>query len=112
MKKSRQARAAGLSEIRSDVNKLDPGEDTLDKRRELLGQLDTVEDRIFGAALTEEAEAESTQPDAHGITPEERAFRDLESPGGAAACLPVRHGWEAAHRSCEGAAGTSWPERS
>ena len=69
--------ALRASEIRSDINKLDPGEDTLEKRRELLGQLDTVETE-YRAALTEEAEAESTQPDAHGVTPEERAFRDLE----------------------------------
>ena len=76
MKKSIKL-ALRASEIRSDINKLDPGEDTLEKRRELLGQLDTVETE-YRAALTEEAEAESTQPDAHGVTPEERAFRDLE----------------------------------
>ena len=77
MKKSIKL-ALRASEIRSDVNKLDPGEETVEKRRELLGQLDTVETE-YRAALTEEAEAESTQPDAHGITPEERAFRALES---------------------------------
>ena len=31
------------SEIRSEINKLDPGEATLEKRRELLASLDTVE---------------------------------------------------------------------
>ena len=77
MKKSIKL-ALRASEIRSDINKLDPGEDTLEKRRELLGQLDTVETE-YRAALTEEAEAESTAPDAHGVTPEERAFRQLES---------------------------------
>ena len=77
MKKSIKL-ALRASEIRSDINKLDPGEDTIEKRRELLGQLDTVETE-YRAALTEEAEAESTQPDAHGVTPEERAFRALES---------------------------------
>ena len=77
MKKSVKL-ALRASEIRSDVNKLDPGEDTLEKRRELLRQLDTVETE-YRAALTEEAEAESSLPDANGITPEERAFRALES---------------------------------
>ena len=76
MKKSIKL-ALRASEIRSDINKLDPGEDTLEKRRELLGQLDTVETE-YRTALTEEAEAESTLPDARGVTPEERAFRDLE----------------------------------
>ena len=76
MKKSIKL-ALRASEIRGDINKLDPGETTLEKRRELLGQLDTVETE-YRAALTEESEAESTLPDAHGITPEERAFRDLE----------------------------------
>ena len=77
MKKSIKL-ALRASEIRSDINKLDPGEDTIEKRRELLGQLDTVETE-YRAALTEEAEAEATQPDANGITPEEREFRQLES---------------------------------
>ena len=77
MKKSVKL-ALRASEIRSDINKLDPGEDTIEKRRELLGHLDTVETE-YRAALTEEAEAESTQPDANGITPEEREFRQLES---------------------------------
>ena len=77
MKKSVKL-ALRASEIRSDINKLDPGEDTIEKRRELLGQLDTVETE-YRAALTEEAEAEATQPDANGITPEEREFRQIES---------------------------------
>ena len=62
MKKSIKL-ALRASEIRSDINKLDPGDDTLEKRRELLGQLDTTEVE-YRAALTEEAEAESTLPDA------------------------------------------------
>ena len=77
MKKSIKL-ALRASEIRSDINKLDPGEDTLEKRRELLGQLDTVETE-YRAALTEEAEVEAGSPDVHGVTPEERAFRQLES---------------------------------
>ena len=77
MKKSTKL-ALRASEIRSDVNALDPGEDTVEKRRELLGQLNTVETE-YRAALTEEAEAESTAPDVHGVTPEERAFRQLET---------------------------------
>ena len=66
------------SEIRSEINRLDPGEETLAKRRELLASLDTVETE-YRAELTAEAEAESTAPDANGLTPEEREFRQLES---------------------------------
>ena len=76
MKKSNKL-AQRASEIRSDINALDPGEGSLEKRRELLGQLDTVETE-FRSALTEEAEAEVSLPDVHGVTPEERAFRDLD----------------------------------
>ena len=76
MKKSIKL-ALRASEIRSDINKLDPGETTIEKRRELLGQLDTVETE-YRAALTDEAEAESTAPDANGLTPEQREFRQLE----------------------------------
>ena len=66
------------SEIRSEVNRLDPGEETLAKRRELLAQLDTVETE-YRAELTAEAEADATAPDANGLSPEEREFRQLES---------------------------------
>ena len=66
------------SEIRSEINKLDPGEATLEKRRELLASLDTVETE-YRAELTAEAEADATAPDAAGLTPEEREFRQLES---------------------------------
>ena len=77
MKKSVKL-ALRASEIRSEINKLDPGEDTLEKRRELLANLDTVETE-YRAALTEEAEADAAAPDANGLNAEERAFRDLES---------------------------------
>ena len=77
MKKSVKL-ALRASEIRSEINKLDPGEDTLEKRRELLANLDTVETEYRGA-LTEESEADAAAPDANGLTAEERAFRALES---------------------------------
>ena len=77
MKKSIKL-ALRASEIRSDINKLDPGEDTLAKRRELLGQLDTVETE-YRAALTEEAEAETRSAGPDGLTPEETERRQLES---------------------------------
>lgn len=76
MKKSVKL-ALRASEIRSEINKLDPGEDTLEKRRELLGQLEGVETE-YRAALTEEAEAEAGAAGADGLTPEEREFRQLE----------------------------------
>ena len=65
-----------MSEIRSEINKLDPGDATLDKRRELLANLDTVE-AAFRAALTEEAETETRARDARGLTPEEAERREL-----------------------------------
>ena len=76
MKKSVKL-ALRASEIRSDINKLDPGDDTLARRRELLAQLDTVETE-YRAALTEEAENGVTDRDAGGLTSEERERRDLE----------------------------------
>ena len=77
MRKSIQL-ATRASEIRSEINGLDPGEATLEKRRELLGQLNTVESE-YRAALTAEEEAAAAAPDANGLTAEEREFRALES---------------------------------
>ena len=77
MKKSVQL-AMRASEIRSEINGLDPGEATLEKRRELLGQLNTVEGE-YRAALTAESETDAAAPDANGLTAEEREFRALES---------------------------------
>ncbi len=77
MKKSVQL-AVRASEIRSEINGLDPGEATLEKRRELLEQLNTVESE-YRAALTTEAETDAAAPDANGLTAEEREFRALES---------------------------------
>lgn len=70
--------ALKASEIRSEINKLDPGEGTIERRRELLGNLDTVESE-YRTALTAEAEADAAAPDANGITAEEREFRALDS---------------------------------
>ena len=67
------------SEVRSEINKLDPGEKTLEKRRELMGQLDTVETE-FRTALTEEAKDEGGEHrGGDGLTKEEREKRGLES---------------------------------
>ena len=68
--------AIRASEIRSEINGLEPGDSTLEKRRELLGSLNTVESE-YRAALTTEAEAEAGAPDVHGLTVEEREFREL-----------------------------------
>ena len=75
MKKSAQL-TIRASEIRSEINGLEPGDATLEKRRELLASLNTVE-LEFRAALTTEEEADSTGPDANGLSPEEREFREL-----------------------------------
>ena len=77
MKKSVQL-AMRASEIRSEINGLEPGDTTLEKRRELLASLNTVESE-YRASLTAEAEAEAGAPDARGLTAEEREFRALES---------------------------------
>ena len=75
MKKSVQL-AIRASEIKTEINSLEPGDTTLEKRRELLAQLNTVEAEKR-TALTTEAEADATAPDVHGLTAEEREFREL-----------------------------------
>ena len=87
MKKSVKL-ALRASEIRSEVNKLEPGEETLAKRRELLSELEGVETE-YRAALTAEAETETENRDTSGLTAEEREARDLT------AKAEVRH-WLAA----------------
>ena len=77
MKKSIKL-AIRASEIRSEINGLEPGDATLEKRRELLGQLNTVENE-YRAALTTEAEADAAAPDANGLTADEREFRALST---------------------------------
>ena len=66
-----------MSEIRVDINNLPPGEESIAKRKELLGHLNTAEVE-FRAAVTAEAEADATAPDANGLSPEEREIRQLE----------------------------------
>ena len=66
------------SEIKSEINGLEPGDATLEKRRELLASLNTVESE-FRAAVTEEDKAAEGAPDAQGLTAEEREFRQLET---------------------------------
>ena len=70
--------AIRASEIKTEINALDPGDSTVEKRRELLGQLNTVEGE-YRSALTEEAEVETRSIDAGGLTPEERERRGLEA---------------------------------
>ena len=67
------------SEVRSEINKLDPGDKTVEKRRELLASLDTIEGE-YRTALTEEAKDEGTEHrGGDGLTAEERERRGLES---------------------------------
>ena len=78
MKKSAKL-AVQASELRSEINKLEPGDKTIEKRRELLGQLDTVEGE-YRTALTEEAKDEGTEHrGGDGLTAEERERRGLEN---------------------------------
>ncbi len=87
MKKSVKL-ALRASEIRSETNKLAPGEESLAKRKELLDELEGVETE-YRAALTAEAAAETETRDTSGLTAEEREARDLT------AKAEVRH-WLAA----------------
>ena len=75
MKKSVQL-SIRASEIRSEVNALEPGDKSLEKRRELLASLNTVEAE-YRSSLTTEAEAEAGAPGAGGLDADEREFREL-----------------------------------
>ena len=75
MKKSAQL-TIRASEIRSEINGLEPGDNSVEKRRELLASLNTVEAE-FRTALTTEEENNATAPDANGLTASEREFREL-----------------------------------
>ena len=109
MKKSVQL-AIWASEIRSEINGLEPGDATLEKRRELLEALNTVESE-YRAALQTEAEAEAGAPDAQGLTAEEREFRQLESRAELRQAFRAVMNGSGAHRSRERATGTPGPFR-
>ena len=67
------------SEIKSEINGLGAGrQPRIDKRRELHGNLNTVESE-WRTAVTDEAKADEVAPDAQGLTAEEREFRQLET---------------------------------
>ena len=89
MKKSVEL-AIRASETRSEINGLEPGDATLEKRRELLASLNTVESE-YRAALTSEGEADADAPDANGLTGEEREIPRADGEGRASAGLPGRH---------------------
>ena len=65
--------ALRASELKTEVNSLDPGDATLEKRRELLAQLNTVEGEYRDALTAESVEVR----DGGGLTAEERERRDL-----------------------------------
>ena len=77
MKKSAKL-AIRASEIRTEANKLEATEANAEKRRQLMGELETVEKEFREALTAEEAEQRST-PDPDGLTPEEREFRVVTS---------------------------------
>ena len=77
MKKSTKLQLR-MSELRSEVNRLEPGDRNVAKRRELLTEIDTAETE-YRAALTEEANDTGTEHrGGDGLTPEEREVRDLD----------------------------------
>ena len=88
MKKSTKLQIR-MSELRSEVNKLEPGEANVAKRRELLAEIETGETE-YRAALTAEAADEGTEHrGGDGLSSEERELRDLD---GKAELRNVVHG--------------------
>ena len=71
--------ALRASEVRSEINKLDPGEATLEKRRELLASLDTIEAEFRTALETEAKDEGAEHRGGDGLNAEERERRGLES---------------------------------
>lgn len=69
--------AIRASELRTEINKLEPGEANVAKRRELLAELETVETE-YRDALTAEAADGSEHRGGDGLTAEEREFRALD----------------------------------
>ena len=90
--------ALRASEIRSEVNKLEPNDANAEKRTQLTGELETVEAE-FRTALTAEEEAAAAAPAADGLTQEEREFRELRS----RATLGAVYASVIEHRQTEGA---------
>ena len=86
MKKSTKL-AIRASELRTEINKLEPGEANVTKRGELLTELETVETE-YRAAMTAEAADSTEHRGGDGLTPEEREFRALE---GRAECRNAVH---------------------
>ena len=67
------------SEVRTEINKLEPGDKTVEKRRELLASLDTIEAEFRAAVETEAKEEGTEHRGGDGLTAEERERRGLES---------------------------------
>ena len=76
MKKSTKL-AIRASELRSRINALEPGEASVEKRREYLAELETVETE-YRDALTAEAADGSEHRGGDGLTAEEREYRSLD----------------------------------
>ena len=86
------------SEVRSEINKLEPGDKSVEKRRELMASLDTIETE-FRTAVEAEAKDEGTEHrGGDGLTAEERERRGLEKQSGAAQRGRVDHQWARAVR--------------
>ena len=77
MKKSIKL-ALRASELRSEINRLEPVETNAETRRGKLAELETVETEFRTALTAEEAEERST-PAADGLTPEERELAAVTS---------------------------------
>ena len=70
--------ALRASEIRSEIKRLDPGEEHPCQAPGAAGEVDAVE-MEYPAARTAEAEEEVERRVANGLTPEERERRELEN---------------------------------
>ena len=78
MKKSTKLQIR-MSELRTEVNKLEPGEQNLAKRKELLGEIETCETEFRGALEAEAKDGGGEHRGADGLTAEERELRDLDN---------------------------------
>ena len=67
------------SEVRSEINKLEPGDKTVEKRRELMASLETIEAEFRTAVEAESKDDGTEHRGGDGLTAEERERRGLES---------------------------------
>ena len=112
MKKSTKLQIR-MSELRSEVNKLEPGDGNVAKRRELLTEIETCRDGVPGGAHRRGEGPRHRAPRRRRLTTEERELRDLD---GRRSCATSSTGSSAVRSrkgrswSCSGTAGLAGSE--